>query len=191
MVRVVVSHFVTLPSFSPAAAPSGATATAAIASVMSVFFMTKASYRNGLQSRCQRVAWMRASWLTPGMPTFNFALRDLPPEAESLRTEVRAFLDEQFGGANPVKRARSWGGFDREFSRRVGARGWIGMTWPKQYGGGERTFLERYVVMEEMLAAGAPVSAHWVADRQSGPLLLRFGTEEQRQRILPGIVRAE
>ena len=126
------------------------------------------------------------------MPTtFRFALRDLPPEAEALRVEVRDFLREQFGGARPVKRARSWGGFDREFSRRVGARGWIGMTWPKTYGGHERTFLERYVVLEEMLAAGAPVSAHWVADRQSGPLLLRFGTEAQRQKILPGIIRGE
>src|SRR5712664_4428606 len=123
--------------------------------------------------------------------TFRFALNDLPPEAESLRAEVREFLAERFSGAAPVKRAKSWGGFDREFSRRVGARGWIGMTWPKKYGGHERSFLERYVVMEEMLAAGAPVSAHWVADRQSGPLLLRFGTEEQRQRILPGIVRGE
>jgi alkylation response protein AidB-like acyl-CoA dehydrogenase len=123
--------------------------------------------------------------------TFRFALNDLPPEAESLRAEVRQFLKEQFNGAAPVKRAKSWGGFDREFSRRVGARGWIGLTWPKKYGGHERSFLERYVVMEEMLAAGAPVSAHWVADRQSGPLLLRFGTEEQRQRILPGIVSGE
>jgi alkylation response protein AidB-like acyl-CoA dehydrogenase len=121
--------------------------------------------------------------------TFRFALRDLPPEAESLRAEVRHFLAEHLGGARPVKRARSWGGFDREFSRRVGARGWIGMTWPKKYGGHERSYLERYVVLEEMLAAGAPVSAHWVADRQSGPLLLRFGTEAQRERILPGIVR--
>jgi len=123
--------------------------------------------------------------------TFRFALRDLPPEAESLRAEVRHFLAEQLGGARPVKRAKSWGGFDREFSRRVGARGWIGMTWPKQYGGHERSYLERYVVLEEMLAAGAPVSAHWVADRQSGPLLLRFGTEAQREQILPGIVRGE
>ena len=112
--------------------------------------------------------------------TFRFALRDLPPEAESLREEVRHFLAEQFSGAAPVKRAKSWGGFDREFSRRVGARGWIGMTWPKKYGGHERSALERYVVLEESLAAGAPTSAHWVADRQSGPLLLRFGTEEQR-----------
>ena len=123
--------------------------------------------------------------------TFRFALRDLPPEAESLRAEVRHFLKEQFSAVAPVKRARSWGGFDREFSRRVGARGWIGMTWPKKYGGHERSFLERYVVLEEMLAAGAPVSAHWVADRQSGPLLLRFGTETQREKILPGIVRGE
>jgi alkylation response protein AidB-like acyl-CoA dehydrogenase len=122
---------------------------------------------------------------------FRFALRDLPPEAEALRGEVRGFLREQLGGTNPMKQARSWGGFDREFSRRVGERGWIGMTWPKAYGGRERSFLERYVVLEEMLAAGAPVSAHWVADRQSGPLLLRFGTEAQRQKILPGIVRGE
>ena len=65
------------------------------------------------------------------------------------------------------------------------------MLWPKKYGGHERSALERYVVLEEMLAAGAPVSAHWVADRQSGPLLLRFGTEEQRQRFLPRIARGE
>ena len=116
--------------------------------------------------------------------TFRFALRDLPPEAESLRAEVRGFLNEQFSGAAPVKRAKSWGGFDREFSRRVGARGWIGMTWPKKYGGHERSFLERYVVLEEMLAAGAPVSAHWVADRQSGPVINRFGTDAQKKEWL-------
>jgi alkylation response protein AidB-like acyl-CoA dehydrogenase len=125
------------------------------------------------------------------MGTFQFDLLDLPPEAESLRTEVREFLRETVGDAAPHKRARSWGGFDREFSKKVGARGWIGMMWPRKYGGHERSALERYVMLEEMLSAGAPVSAHWVADRQSGPLLLRFGTEEQRQRFLPRIARGE
>ena len=124
------------------------------------------------------------------MPNFRFDLCELPPEAESLRDEVRQFLRENVRDP-AVGRARSWGGHDQEFSRKVGARGWIGMTWPKKYGGHERTFLERYVVLEEMLAAGAPVSAHWVADRQSGPLLLRFGTEEQRERFLPAIARGE
>jgi alkylation response protein AidB-like acyl-CoA dehydrogenase len=125
------------------------------------------------------------------MTTFNFDLCDLPPEAQSLRAEVREFLREALDGMSSSKRALSWGGFDREFSRQLGARGWIGMMWPKKYGGHERTALERYVVLEECLAAGAPVSAHWVADRQSGPLLLRFGTEEQRQRFLPRIAKGE
>ena len=125
------------------------------------------------------------------MATFHFDLLELPPEAETLRTEVREFLREKLGGRAPHARARSWGGFDREFSRAVGARGWIGMMWPKQYGGHERSALERYVMLEEMLAAGAPVSAHWIADRQSGPLLLRFGTEAQRQRFLPRIAQGE
>lgn len=50
---------------------------------------------------------------------------------------------------------------------------------------------ERYVVIEEMLAAGAPVAAHWFADRQSGPLLLKFGTEEQKSFFLPKMATAE
>ena len=125
------------------------------------------------------------------MAIFHFTLTELPPEAESLRAEVREFVRETVGDGAPHHRARTWGGFDPEFSRKLGARGWIGMTWPKLYGGHERTFLERYVVLEELLAGGAPVSAHWVADRQSGPLLLRFGTEAQRQRFLPAIARGE
>ena len=51
--------------------------------------------------------------------------------------------------------------------------------------------LERYVVLEEMLAAGAPVGAHWIADRQSGPLLMRFSPEVLAPRIVPQIVRGE
>jgi hypothetical protein len=125
------------------------------------------------------------------MPQFEFAPYDLPPEAEALRGEVRAFLKGQLKDMPSKKRALSWSGYGRGFSRALGARGWIGMTWPKKYGGHERSYAERYVVLEELLAAGAPVSSHWVADRQSGPLMLRFGTEEQRQKFLPRIAKGE
>lgn len=111
--------------------------------------------------------------------------------AEALRQEVRAFLKVQLAARSSLRRSDSWNGFDADFSRALGARGWIGMTWPKRYGGHERSAFERYVVIEELLAAGAPVSAHWIADRQSGPLLLRFGTEEQKASILPRIARGE
>ena len=125
------------------------------------------------------------------MRHFEFTPYELPPTTETLRAEVRAFLREQLKDMPSRKRALSWSGYGKDFSKALGARGWIGMTWPKKYGGHERSYAERYVVLEELLAAGAPVSSHWVADRQSGPLLLRFGTEEQRQRFLPGIVRGE
>jgi acyl-CoA dehydrogenase len=115
----------------------------------------------------------------------------LPPECEALRAEVRAFLAEAMVDVPPARRARSWSGASAEFSRKMGARGWIGMTWPKRYGGHERSALERYVVLEEMLAAGAPVGAHWTADRQSGPLLMRFAPDTLAPKIVPQIVRGE
>ncbi len=121
----------------------------------------------------------------------NFDPVELPPAAQTLRREVREFLCAALAKLPPAERAESWTGFNPEFSRTIGARGWIGMTWPKHYGGQARSALERYVVLEECLAAGAPVSAHWVADRQSGPLLLRYGTEAQRETILPRIAHGE
>jgi alkylation response protein AidB-like acyl-CoA dehydrogenase len=123
------------------------------------------------------------------MQTFRFDPIELPPATEALRREVRDFLATELRDAGP--RSDSWSTFNPEFSRKMGERGWIGMTWPKRYGGHERTALERYVLLEELLAVGAPVSAHWVADRQSGPLLLRFGTEAQRKFFLPKIAAGE
>lgn len=115
----------------------------------------------------------------------------LDSSCESLRAEVRAFLADAMREVPAHVRAKNWSGSDRAFSRKLGARGWIGMRWPKQYGGHERSALERYVVLEELLAAGAPVGSHWVADRQSGPLLLRHATEAQKLDILPRIARGE
>jgi alkylation response protein AidB-like acyl-CoA dehydrogenase len=125
------------------------------------------------------------------VPTFSFLPYELPPETAALRLEIREFLSDALSELSPAVRARTWMAASRDFTRRLGARGFIGMTWPKKYGGHERSMAERYVVIEELLVAGAPVAAHWIADRQSGPLLLRFGSEEQRQKILPGIARGE
>lgn len=125
------------------------------------------------------------------MQSFRFDLCELPEETKGLRQEVRAFLAEELKDIPLTTRAQTWMSFDGEFSKKVGAKGWVGLTWPKKYGGHERTAFDRYVVLEEMLAAGAPVGAHWIADRQSGPLLLKFGTEEQRQTFLEPVTKGE
>jgi len=122
----------------------------------------------------------------------SFPPARLPEEAEDLRAEVRAFLSEEFADGAFEPQCDGWfNGYSPEFSRNLGKRGWLGMTWPKRYGGHERSSLERFVVLEELLAAGAPVASHWIADRQSGPSILRFGTEEQKTRFLPAIARGE
>ncbi|MDA0230092.1 MAG: acyl-CoA dehydrogenase family protein [Proteobacteria bacterium] len=115
----------------------------------------------------------------------------LPDEVAELRAELRAFLAESSAAEPWLPNSDFGAGFSPEFSRKIADKGWIGMTWPKHYGGGERSHLERYVVTEELLAAGAPVFAHWIADRQSGPLLLRFGSQSQRAELLPRIAAGE
>ena len=109
-----------------------------------------------------------------------------------LRGDVRAFLAAELAAGNFEPRCDAWlSGHSPDFSRRLAEQGWVGMTWPKRYGGHERSQMERYSVLEELLAAGAPVAAHWIADRQTGPLLLRYGTEEQRQEFMPAMARGE
>ncbi len=116
----------------------------------------------------------------------------LPPEAQALREEVRGFLREEIAaGTFGPRRGDAHAGFNPEFSRKMGARGWIGMTWPKRYGGRERSFLERYVVTEECRVANAPVRLHFTADRQSGPILLKYAGERLKSDILPRITRGE
>ena len=111
----------------------------------------------------------------------------LSPELDALRDEALEV------GRAASERAEipedSWiTGHDREFAKELGARGWLGMTWPVEHGGGGRSALERFVVFEALISTGAPIAAAWFADRQMGPSLLQFGTDEQRERWLPGIV---
>ncbi len=121
------------------------------------------------------------------LPAFEFT-----EEQKSFRQEVRQFLLEKKEKGTFSVHADSWlSGYSSEFSRMLGEKGWIGITFPKTYGGQERSTIDRYIITEELLAAGAPVASHWFADRQSGPLLLKFGTDEQKEFFIPRIVRGE
>lgn len=125
------------------------------------------------------------------MQAFQFESLALPPEAEAMRKRVREFLREERENKRYAAHRSSWITFDADFSKRAAAHGFIGMTWPKAYGGGEHSNLERFVVTEELLAAAAPAGAHWIADRQSGPQILRHGSERAKKTILPHIAAGE
>lgn len=111
-------------------------------------------------------------------------------EQEALRAEARAFAADavaRFGRHND-----SWiNGYSKECSLELGARGWIGLTWPIEHGGGGRPPIDRLIIAEELIAAGAPIAASWFADRQMGPTLITYGTDEQRAAFLPGILSGE
>ena len=119
---------------------------------------------------------------------------DFRPSSEQaqLRGEVREFLvQDPAVSARPFLEDGWISGWDPEFSRRLGQKGWIGLTWPTRYGGRERSYLDRLIVTEELLRAGAPVAAHWFGDRQIGPALLAHGSDEQKDELLPRIARGE
>ena len=121
----------------------------------------------------------------------SLSLTPLPAGDEALRGPVRAFLQQAVAQLPAHVRARSWGGYDSNFSREAGRRGFLGLTLPKEYGGGGRNAFARYVVVEEFLNHGAPVGSHWIAERQSAPLILKYGTEEQKRFYIPPVCRGD
>ncbi|MCZ2495292.1 acyl-CoA dehydrogenase [Xylophilus sp. Kf1] len=121
----------------------------------------------------------------------RFVFASLPAHAGAFRTQVREFLGVEMPRLPADLRARSWMGFDAAFSRRLAARGWVGVTMPARYGGAELDAFSRFVLVEELLSAGAPVAGHWIADRQSAPLILKYGSDVQRDFYLPRICRGE
>ncbi|MEP5485778.1 MAG: acyl-CoA dehydrogenase family protein, partial [Parasphingorhabdus sp.] len=126
------------------------------------------------------------------MQRFNFPVVQPAPALEELRADLQLFLKEEREAGNFRPEPECWmASADPEFSKKMGKRGWIGLTWSSQYGGHDKTALERYIVTEETLRAGAPVGAHWIADRQHAPMLIAHGTEEQKLDILPRIAAGE
>jgi alkylation response protein AidB-like acyl-CoA dehydrogenase len=113
-------------------------------------------------------------------------------EQEAFRKEIQQFLEAEIAAGTFVPVCDGWThAFSPVFTKKVAARGWIGLTWPKQYGGQERPNMDRLILTEEMLRYGAPAGCHWLGDRQIGRSLLAHGTEEQKQNWLPSIVHGE
>ena len=114
----------------------------------------------------------------------RFAHSELTESELVLQAEVRDFLAAELPRGSFAPGLGMSATRDRGFSRTLAARGWLGMALPRRYGGAERGVVERFIVVEELLRWGAPVRYHWVADRQTGPLIMRYGTEALRERFL-------
>lgn len=123
------------------------------------------------------------------MARLSFPPAALPASTEQLRADVRAFLAKEIADGAFVPRCDTWlSQHDPSFSAKLGAAGFLGLPWSEDYGGHGRTALDRFVVVEELLAHGAPIAAHWVSDRQSGPAILKHGTEEARRELIADMV---
>lgn len=125
------------------------------------------------------------------MNIFDFAGVSMPEEANEARVRIRQFIAQELADGRFEPYRCTWSTFNAGFSRRLGEAGFIGVTWPKEYGGQDASSLTRFVITEELLAAGSPCGAHWIADRQSGPQILRHGSERARREILPRVARGE
>lgn len=121
----------------------------------------------------------------------HFRPTELTADERLLQAEVREFLATELPPGSHEPGLGMAARHDREFSAKVAQRGWVGMALPSKWGGSDRTAVERFIVVEEMLRWGAPVGHHWVADRQTGNVINKFGTDEQRERFLPPICRGE
>ncbi|MGH1490024.1 MAG: acyl-CoA dehydrogenase family protein [Acidimicrobiales bacterium] len=121
----------------------------------------------------------------------KFTPTELTPSELQLQTDVRAFLAEELPSGSYERALGMGAGKNKDFSKKLAAKGWLGMALPKKYGGHDRTAVDRFVVVEELLRHGSPIGYHWVADRQTGSIINKFGTEEQRERFLPAICRGE
>jgi alkylation response protein AidB-like acyl-CoA dehydrogenase len=117
---------------------------------------------------------------------------DFTQEQEKFREEIRDFLKSELKQGSFIPRQNAWmQGYSKEFSQKVSKKGWIGLTWPKEYGGQGRSYVDRAILQEEMLKVGAPLAYHYMGERQIGPALLHFGSDELKKEFLPKIINVE
>lgn len=121
------------------------------------------------------------------MSELVFELPELTEDERLLQKRVRAFLAKEWVQYSHEPGLGMNSGRDAAFSKKLGDHGWIGMSLPRRFGGAGRSAVDRFILAEELLRVGAPVAYHWVADRQSGPMIDRFGTSQQKERFLPKI----
>jgi len=111
---------------------------------------------------------------------------------KKFRQEVRSFLEHEIKEGLWEPKCDAWiQEYNPEFTKRVAQKGWIGLTWPREYGGQGRNYIDRLILTGEMLRHGAPAACHWFADRQIGGSILKYGSEEQKREFLPKIMRGE
>ncbi len=120
------------------------------------------------------------------------------PEQEAFRRELRAWLEPSLH-----EHREQWGEDEDEFvqhpssaaslawHKRMYEGGWVGLNWPKEYGGRGATLIERVIFTEECMRLGAPPLVNGIGTNMVGPMLMHYGTEEQRQRYLPHILSSD
>ncbi len=115
---------------------------------------------------------------------------DLGPDTEELRSEVRSFLADHLDPEIHERMERTGTHHDRAFAEALGAKGWIASGWPIEDGGGGRSWLEQVVISQELSAAEAPTAGIGTTMLVANTLRI-WGTADQKQEVLPGIVRGE
>ncbi len=116
---------------------------------------------------------------------------DLTGEEKALRAKLRAYFAELITGELRRELRDSEGGGPeyRRILGQLGSDGWLGIGWPRQYGGQGRSPIEQYIFAEEIQRAGFPLP--FLTLGTVGPTIMQFGTDEQKERFLPPILRGE
>jgi 3-oxocholest-4-en-26-oyl-CoA dehydrogenase alpha subunit len=116
---------------------------------------------------------------------------DYTPEQKALKAELRSYFARMMTAEleDEIATMESGGPLYGAAMRQMGKDGWLGIGWPKRYGGQERPAIEQFIFFDEVQRAGFPIPL--LTLNTVGPTIMQFGTDEQRDRLLPAILRGE